>query len=167
MIKCDDPDITVVVTVYQRLSILRDALDSVRLQSFEGRRVEVIVADDGASPDVRRILRIWVRTISHYRPNGTRLGVALSVREALRSARGRYVAIINDDDLWEQDFLRELIAPLEADPGCVLAFCDHWIIDENGTIDLQSSEALSRRFRRAQRPAARLPRLHVQLCWTE
>jgi glycosyltransferase involved in cell wall biosynthesis len=153
MSECNAPDLSVIVTVYKRHLYLQDALNSVRLQSLDGRRLEVIIADDGASPDVQRIVEELGWTDAHYRPNGTRLGVALSVREALRSARGRYVAIINDDDLWEQDFLREVITPLEADPGCVLAFCDHWIIDENGSIDLQSSEALSRRFRRAQRPS--------------
>jgi glycosyltransferase involved in cell wall biosynthesis len=159
MIKRDDPDITVVVTVYQRCQYLRDALDSVRRQSLEGHRVEVIVADDGASPDVGRIIEDLGQDYIHYRPNGTRMGVALSVREALRSARGRYVAIMNDDDLWETDFLRELIAPLEADPGRVLAFCDHWIIDENGTINPQHSDALSRRFRRAQRPVGEVAKV--------
>jgi glycosyltransferase involved in cell wall biosynthesis len=153
MNECDDPDITVIVTVYKRYQYLRDALNSVRLQSLEGRRLEVIVADDGASTDVQRIVEELGQTYVHYRPNDTRMGVALSVREALRSARGRYVAIINDDDLWEQDFLRELIAPLEADPGCVLAFCDHWIMDENGSVNQESSDALSRRFRRAERPS--------------
>ncbi|HTI83737.1 MAG TPA: glycosyltransferase [Acetobacteraceae bacterium] len=152
MIERDAPDITVVVTVYKRCQYLRDALDSVRLQSLEGHRLEVIVADDGASPDVGRIIEDLGQSYMHYRPNGTRMGVALSVREALRSARGRYVAIMNDDDLWERDFLRELIAPLDADPGRVMAFCDHWIIDENGSINPQQSDTLSRRFRRAQRP---------------
>lgn len=155
----DDPDITVVVTVYKRCQYLRGALDSVMLQSYGKGRVEVIVADDGASSDVRQIIEDLGQTYIHHRPNTTRIGVALSVREALRSARGRYIAIMNDDDLWERDFLSELMAPLEADPRRALAFCDHWIIDENGSIDPQHTDALSKRFRRAQRPSGEIAKV--------
>ncbi len=155
----DDPDITVVVTVYKRCQYLRGALDSIRLQSYEKAHLEVIVADDGASSDVRQIVEDLGQTYIHHRPNSSRMGVARSVREALRTARGRYIAIMNDDDLWERDFLRELIAALEADPRRVLAFCDHWIIDENGSINPQDTDALSRRFRRAQRPGGEIAKV--------
>jgi glycosyltransferase involved in cell wall biosynthesis len=159
MSECDDPDITVIVTVYKRHQYLQDALNSVRLQSLEGLRSEVIVADDGASPEVKQIVDDLGQSNVHYRPNTTRMGVALSVREALRSARGRYVAIMNDDDMWEKDFVRETIAPLEEDPRRVLAFCDHWIIDENGSINQQLSNELSRRFRRADRPCGEVAKV--------
>lgn len=166
MNECDDPDITVIVTVYKRYQYLRDALNSVRLQSLEGRRLEVIVADDGASTDVQRIVEELGQTYVHYRPNDTRMGVALSVREALRSARGRYVAIINDDDLWEQDFLRELIAPLKR----TLAACWPFAIIGSWMKMAQSTRSPAMRSRGASdarsAPAVRLQKLHVQPCWT-
>ena len=144
------PAVSVIVTVYDRTQFLSGALDSVHAQGFRDR--EVIVADDSASPEVRRIVEGLGRADTHYRPNPRRLGVALSVASALRAARGRYVAILNDDDAWEPDFLGELVAPLEADARRVAAFCDLWTAGEDGAVDAAESETISRRFRRAGRP---------------
>jgi glycosyltransferase involved in cell wall biosynthesis len=144
------PAVSVIVTVYNRTEFLKGALESVHSQEF--RDLEVIVADDSSSEGVRRIVEDLGRPNTHHRPNNRRLGVALSVASALRAARGRYVAILNDDDAWEPDFLRELVPPLEKDPRRVAAFSDLWTIDEDGVIDAVESEAISRRFRRANRP---------------
>lgn len=114
--------------------------------------MEAIVADDSNSAEVRRIVEAFGRADTRYRPNPLRLGVALSVASALRAARGRYVAILNDDDRWEPDFLRRLVPPLEKDARRVAAFSDIWTVEEDGTIAAEESETLSRRFRRAGRP---------------
>jgi glycosyltransferase involved in cell wall biosynthesis len=156
MNRSNDPDLTVIVTVYKRQQYLKDALNSVRQQALEGRRLEVIVADDAAPSAARQIVEDLGWAEARYRPNPVRMGVAISVREALRSARGSYVSILNDDDLWEPGFLLSVMAPLEANPDLVLAFSDHWIIDEDGSVDLQSSEARSRRFGRALHPGGEI-----------
>jgi glycosyltransferase involved in cell wall biosynthesis len=144
------PAVSVIVTVFDRAQFLRGALESVHAQGF--RDFEIIVADDSASPEVRAIVEGFRRDDTRYRPNPRRLGVALSVASALRAARGRYVAILNDDDQWEPDFLRELVAPLEEDPARATAFSDLWTTDAGGAVDAAQSDTISRRYRRAGRP---------------
>lgn len=143
------PAVSVIVTVYDRTRFLKGALESVHAQGFGD--LEVIVADDAGSDEVRRIVEGLGRADTRHRPNPRRLGIALSVASALRAARGRYVAILNDDDTWEPDFLRELVAPLEEDARRVAAFSDLWTVDGNGVVDTVESETISRRFRRADR----------------
>ncbi|MBD0273266.1 MAG: glycosyltransferase, partial [Acetobacteraceae bacterium] len=138
------------MTVYDRTRFLAGALESVYAQGFGD--LEVIVADDSASEEVRRIVEGCGRADTRHRPNPRRLGVALSIASALAAARGRYVAILNDDDAWEPGFLRELVSPLEEDPRRAAAFCDLWTADEAGAVDPAESETISRRFHRAGRP---------------
>ena len=145
-----DPAISVIVTVYDRTKYLKGALASIHAQRCSD--LEVIVADNSASAQIRRVVEGLKRADTHYRPNPRRLGVALSVASALREARGRYVAILNDDDVWEPNFLQELVAPLEEDPRRAAAFSDLWTADEGGAVDLAESETISRRFRRVGLP---------------
>jgi glycosyltransferase involved in cell wall biosynthesis len=133
------PLVSVVLTVFRRLDYLGEALQSVAAQSFED--YEVIVADDSGSAAARAIVTPVLESGRvRYQPNAETLGVALSLRSALATARGRYIAILNDDDVWEPEFLARLVTPLEADDRRVLAFCDHWIVTEDGEIDHLTTE---------------------------
>ena len=142
------PLVTVILTVYKRLDYLREALSGVAAQSFDD--YEVIVADDSGSEAAREIATsAFEGERLRYEPNPETLGVALSLQSALSKARGRYITILNDDDAWEPEFLARLVPPLEASSRRVLAFCDHWIVRQNGEIDHreteQNTEAYGRR----------------------
>jgi glycosyltransferase involved in cell wall biosynthesis len=129
----------VVVTVYKRLDYLREALNSVLGQRFTD--YEVIVADDSGSAAAKDIVTSVLDPARlRYEPNPQTVGVALSLRSALKKARGRYIAILNDDDVWEPDFLASLVPPLEESSHRVLAFCDHWIVRGDGEIDHAASD---------------------------
>jgi glycosyltransferase involved in cell wall biosynthesis len=139
--------VSVVLTVYKRLTFFAQALESVHAQTFEN--YEVIVADDSGTAAARALSLASNDPRIHYHANPVSLGVALSLRAALGRARGKYVAILNDDDLWEPEFLARLVAPLEADPNRVLAFCDHAIMNAHGRIDEAATDRNTSRFGRA------------------
>jgi len=146
------PRVSVILTVYKRTEFLGGALDSILAQSYSN--YEVIVADDSGTAAAREIAetraRIDLRV--RYRPNPKTLGIAASLVEAVKTARGEFIAILNDDDVWENNLLAELAAPLISDPKLVLATSDHWIMDANGRIDIPLSESWSADFGRASLP---------------
>jgi glycosyltransferase involved in cell wall biosynthesis len=144
------PKISVIVTVYRRTNYLSEALNSALAQSFSD--FEVIVADDSGTAASRDIVTAYKDTRVRYLPNPTTLGIALSLVRAVEQARGEFIAILNDDDVWETDFLAELIAPLEAECDCVAAFADHWVMDEAGRIDPELSETWSANANRLTLP---------------
>lgn len=145
------PLVSVILTVYKRIDFFEQALLGALNQSFGDR--EIIVADDSGCRAAYEICKPYVAAGKIiYKENPRTLGVAASLREALREARGSYIAILNDDDVWEPEFLSRLVAPLEADATRVLAFSDHWIIDQKGEIDLRASEENTRRYARAGLP---------------
>ena len=55
---------------------------------------------------------------------------------------------MNDDDEWEPAFLNKLVPILLDNPEVVLAFSDHYIIDEHGRIDLAATEENTRHWHR-------------------
>jgi glycosyltransferase involved in cell wall biosynthesis len=140
------PLVSVVVTVYNRVQFLRNALQSVLEQTF--RSFEIIVADDSNSSEIKSICDSFDRPKIRYRSNSSPVGVALNLRAGIAEARGRYIAILNDDDAWEPDFLALLVAPLENCSERVLAFADHWMMLPDGKIDVHRTEENTSRYRR-------------------
>lgn len=147
------PRVSVILTVYKRTKHLGEALDSVLRQSYQN--FEIIVADDSSIAAAREIVETRARIDPRifYQPNPKTLGIATSIVEAVRFARGQFIAILNDDDLWEPECLADLLGPLEADGSLVLATSDHWIMSESGQIDVNLSNSWSMDFGRASLPA--------------
>jgi len=142
------PLVTVVVTVYRRLDFLREALQSVFAQTFQD--FEVIIADDSGTGTGRSLAAPFVDGERvRYVANPQTLGIARSLQAALNMARGTYAAILNDDDLWEAEFLARLVPPLEVDSRRVLSFADHWIMTEDGALDRPATERNTAQYGRA------------------
>jgi glycosyltransferase involved in cell wall biosynthesis len=129
---------SVIVTVYKRKKYLHAALQSVLNQSLQPR--EVIVADDSNSNEISLIVEGFNSPLITYIPNSSRQGVAPSVRNSINAANSELIAIMNDDDEWMPDFLAQLTSAFQLHPACCLAFCDHWLMDERGSILLEETE---------------------------
>lgn len=145
------PHVSVILTVYKRTSYLAEALNSALAQSYTN--FEIIIADDSGNEASRDIVAAHKDPRVRYLPNPRTLGTALSLAKAVEQARGEFIAILNDDDVWEKEFLAELIPPLEREAGCVAAFADHWVMDTAGQIDAGLSDAWSASTSRLALPA--------------
>ncbi len=143
--------VSVIVTVYKRLDFLREALESVITQTNRPR--EIIVADDSSTDAARSICEPFAtKSQIQYRANPSTLGIAASVRCAIAAANGEFISVLNDDDVWENNFLSELVPPLQQDRRRVLAFSDHWIISEDGSIDPEETDHNTSRYGRVRLP---------------
>lgn len=145
------PRVSIIITVYKRTEYLPQALASALSQSYAD--FEVIVADDSGTAASREIVSAYNDPRVRYLLNPITLGVARSLVRAAEQARGEFIAILNDDDLWEKEFLAELIPPVEREAGCVAAFADHWVMDTAGQIDVALSDAWSASTSRLTLPA--------------
>lgn len=144
------PVVTVIVTVYQRKQFLKQAIQSALDQTF--RSFEIIVADDSCSEAIKAIVNSFEDIRIRYRANSDSTGVALNLRAAISEAEGKYIAILNDDDAWEPEFLERLVAPLDQDQRRVLSFSDHWIMLEDGKVDIRSTDENTFRYGRHDLP---------------
>lgn len=143
--------VSVIITVFRRTAFLRKAIDSALAQSRPAD--EIIVTDDSDSREISEICKRQAPGKLRYRSNAQSLGAALNVRKAVEESSGDLVAILNDDDLWEPDFLMNLVPPFEQNPQCVLSFSDHWVIRSDGTVDELTTKKNSTRYSRDILPA--------------
>lgn len=140
--------ISVIIPTYNRPSYLKEAIASAVQQKY--RNIEIIVSDDCSSQSPQTIIDEFQDSRIRFRRNAKNLGIARNFVNAVMEARGKYVASLNDDDLWNEDFLEKLVPHLDANPNLSLAFCDHYIVDSNGTINYPATENSTRYWRRDQ-----------------
>lgn len=141
------PLVSVVIATYNRPAYLRSAIASV--VNGEYRNVEIMVADDFGSDVNREIATSFADRRIVYHRNETNLGMAANHIHAFRDlVSGEFIAILNDDDEWEPAFLSKLMPHVLDNRDVVLAFSDHYVIDERGRIDLVMTEGNTRRWRR-------------------
>ena len=108
------PLVSIIMATYNRASLIGDAIESVLRQSLT--EWELIVADDGSTDRTAEVLREWEEKEPRIRylplPHVGRIAVVSNA--ALRAARGRYVAVLDDDDSWlDPEKLQKQVAFLE------------------------------------------------------
>ena len=92
----NEPVVSVIIPTFNRGKMIRQAIDSVLEQDFEG--FELIVVDDGSTDETREILnRYGTRIRVHSQPNR---GVSSARNAGIRISRGAYLAFLDSDDLW-------------------------------------------------------------------
>jgi glycosyltransferase involved in cell wall biosynthesis len=127
--------VSIIVPSYNHGRFLRSGLAAVQSQTLNDW--ELILIDDGSSDDsvaIAREIAASDRRIQVH-VNERNLGTYGTQERARALARGRYVAILNSDDLWESTKLETQIAVLEANPEVSFSYTLGWKIDENGNVD--------------------------------
>jgi glycosyltransferase involved in cell wall biosynthesis len=105
------PLISILIPVYNGARFLRETLESVIHQTYPA--LDIIAVDDGSTDSSPDILRTFPQIRYFHQPNQ---GVAQARNHALRQANGRYIALIDQDDLWPREKLETQAAFLEAHP---------------------------------------------------
>jgi hypothetical protein len=124
--------VSVVVPTYNRPHLLREALESILTQTY--RHFEIIVVNDGGE-DVQAIIDDCKgeERITYLRHTENR-GLPTARNTALKAARGKYIAYLDDDDVYYPRHLEILVHALETGPYR-LAYTDschvfqEWITD--------------------------------------
>lgn len=122
------PKVSVIIATYERPAMLVRAVESALAQTETDR--ELIVVDDGSTADVAAALAPYRSQLTLIRQeNG---GLARARNTGLRSARGRFVAFLDDDDIWLPDRLAALLPAIEHDTAIDVAFGDMAYLDPDG-----------------------------------
>jgi glycosyltransferase involved in cell wall biosynthesis len=92
------PLVSVIVATRNGAATLSQALNSVAAQDYAS--IEVIVIDDGSEVPVTRTLMEKPQVDMRVVRSNVSQGQAAALNRAIDQARGRYVAILDDDDVW-------------------------------------------------------------------
>jgi GT2 family glycosyltransferase len=104
------PLVSIVIRTRGRPDFLRDALQSVRNQTY--RNIEVIVAEDRADSARDVIDEFNDLDITHI-PVGEPGGRCVAGNLAFSRAKGKYINLLDDDDLFYADHVEVLVDALE------------------------------------------------------
>ena len=122
------PGISVIVPVYKGVRFLREALASVRAQTFGDW--ECLCVDDGSKDGSDALLDELAaedpRIRAFHRANG---GTSVARNFALTQARGRYIAFLDEDDVYHPRMLETLHTAIERTQADVVG-CEFQKFDE-------------------------------------
>ena len=109
------PAVSVIMPAYGVAEYIGAALDSVLNQTFTD--YEILVINDGApdTEELEAVLEPYRDRIVYLKHENRGLSEARNT--AIRVARGRYLALLDPDDLWEPEYLAAQVGMLESDPG--------------------------------------------------
>jgi glycosyltransferase involved in cell wall biosynthesis len=123
------PTFTVVMPAHNAAATIASAIGSVLAQSR--RDFELIIVDDGSSDetmelaeDFTRDSRVHVLAQEHSGPSAAR-------NKALEVGRGRYLSMIDSDDLWLPSYLAAAADSLERERRAGFAYTNVWILDDS------------------------------------
>jgi glycosyltransferase involved in cell wall biosynthesis len=134
------PLVSVVMPSYNHEKFIAEAISSVLGQDFSD--FELLIVDD-ASPDAsRQIIQKYaaedfrIRVILHE----TNRGIAKTMNDGIDIAKGKFVAIIDSDDVWAKDKLTKQLAVAVSNEDFVI-WSEGEVIDDKGQpIGLSFSE---------------------------
>lgn len=123
--------VSILLTCYNHIRYLPLALDGILGQTFSD--YEILALDDGSRDGSREWLKEResegkLRCIF----NEHNLGTYATLNVGLAEAKGEYIAILNDDDLWAAGKLARQVELLEANPKIGLVHTGGWFIGEGG-----------------------------------
>lgn len=125
--------VSVVIPAFNQARYLKLALDSALRQTHED--LEIIVVDDGSTDDTAEVCRSITDARLRYihQPNDGTHGLGARNRGMLE-ARGEWIALLDQDDVWDHGKLSAQLALAQAHPhsGCI--FCPVRFIDQEGQV---------------------------------
>ena len=130
------PVASVIVINWNRRELLRQCLRSLSEQDF--REFEVIVVDNGSSDRSLEMIQNEGFDTVHCIRNEVNRGFCAANNQGIEAAKGRYVALLNNDAEPDRRWLGELISALETRPDVgmaaskILDFRDRGLIDKAG-----------------------------------
>lgn len=127
----NDPMVSVVMPAYNAERYIEEAIRSVQSQTIQDFELIVIndCSKDSTESIVRRLQKEDFRI--HLISNTINLGVAQSRNKGFETSKGKYVALLDSDDLWYPEKLKKQIDILES-TNADLVFCSYGIINEDG-----------------------------------
>jgi glycosyltransferase involved in cell wall biosynthesis len=116
--------ISIVTPTHNRAYVLSYCIQSVLAQTY--KNFELIIVDDASTDNTRQLVASFQandpRILYVYKP---KTNVSDTRNVGLRLARGRYVAFLDSDSVWDRNFLSMMTHALSATPGHEkVAYCD-------------------------------------------
>jgi glycosyltransferase involved in cell wall biosynthesis len=130
------PAVSVILPTLTRVDFLRRAIDSVVAQTYTD--FEIVVVVDGPSPAVASFVSSHPDPRVRLVQRETNGGVAAARNSGLEAARGRYIALLDDDNIWLPEKLEKQVPLLDAGADIVHSLL--YVTDRDGNVYVTPTE---------------------------
>jgi glycosyltransferase involved in cell wall biosynthesis len=123
------PTVSVVLTSYNHQKFIGEAIESVLKQTYKD--FELIIVDDDSTDNSWELINSYMddRIIKIKNKKNMR---AEGFYNAIKIAKGKYIAIHHSDDIWMPGKLEKQVTFLDENPNYVAVFTKVDVIDEKG-----------------------------------
>lgn len=123
--------VSVIIPVYNAEGYVKFAIDSVLGQTY--KNIEIILIDDCSRDNSLEIIKQYEEKhsniyVEQMQQNG---GVAKARNRGMELAKGKYVAFLDSDDVWEAEKLERQIEKLTTMDDACLSYTGIEFIDQN------------------------------------
>jgi glycosyltransferase involved in cell wall biosynthesis len=124
------PRVSVVIPTFRHSGLVLESISSAEQQGPEV--LEIIVVNDGSPDDTARVLKPLIEAgrITYIWQQNRGQGHARN--RGIAEARGEFIALLDDDDVWPADRTTQLVRALDENPHASLAYGYALVCREDG-----------------------------------
>jgi glycosyltransferase involved in cell wall biosynthesis len=129
----ESPLVSVAMPVYNAENYLVKAIDSVLNQTYP--HFELIIVNDASSDRSKEIIHSYSDPRIRYIENPVNLGISKTRNICVTEARGKYIAVLDNDDIALPTRLERQVKFLESNIGYGVCGCFFQVINQSGKIN--------------------------------
>lgn len=125
------PKVSVIIPLYNRERYIAETVKSVLDQTY--KNIELIVVDDGSTDNSRNIIETFserITILEHTKK--VNKGQSASINLGIRHSSGKYIAILDSDDLFAPEKIQAQVLFLEENEDIGLVYSNGFVIDSSG-----------------------------------
>lgn len=120
--------VSVIMPSYNTARFIKETIQSVLNQTYENW--ELIIVDDCSTDNTDEVVASFSDNRIKYLKNAQNSGAAVSRNRAIKEAKGKWIAFLDSDDMWEADKLEKQINFMKSN-GYHFSYTTYQQIDEN------------------------------------
>jgi len=140
--------ISITLATYNGEKYIQEQIASLLAQSYQN--FEILIQDDNSSDNTISVIENFKDPRIKIEKNSTNLGYIKNFECVLKRAKGDYIAICDQDDIWREDKLEMLLREIDNN---ALIYADSLLVDENGnSLNKRLSQKLKNNFISSKEP---------------
>ncbi len=122
--------VSIITPSYNTANYIAETIESVLAQTYTNW--EMIIVDDCSTDNTDEVVASFLDDVRiRYLKNDQNCGAAVSRNYALREAKGKWIAFLDSDDLWDPEKLQKQVEFMEQG-GYHFSYTDYREIDSEG-----------------------------------